>query len=313
MDNSLLSNSYDYKPSLYDYDTGNFNNYNLIDLGLNFIFNDEDIKLKGNFLNEQNEDSYISYGKENTNFNMFNDAYSSKKESLVNEYEFVMKDTLLSNENFVDKYDKKRNDSIVEKIKKQIVCKGIKEYVPKSNSFINAPVSVFANSFFNHNQCVQIQHLLLTKPNEYKSFLPQIFSLFPSFCCDPHGNYLVQQIIPLLSREELIQMTNLVIVYFKEFYFHNYSTRVIQKLIELSNEDMQRLLAPVILSCLAYLCKDHNGIHIVIKTVTYFKSSLFVYDFIVSNIEEIAKDKEGCCLIQKILEKVTNVGYVRKN
>ena len=116
MDNSLLSNSYDYKPSLYDYDTGNFNNYNLIDLGLNFIFNDEDIKLKGNFLNEQNEDSYISYGKENTNFNMFNDAYSSKKESLVNEYEFVMKDTLLSNENFVDKYDKKRNDSIVEKI-----------------------------------------------------------------------------------------------------------------------------------------------------------------------------------------------------
>ena len=197
----------------------------------------------------------------------------------------------------------------MDKIKKQIVCKGIKEYVPKSNPLIN--VSLFMNSTISQHQCVHIQNLLLTKPNEYKSFLPQIFSLFPSSCCDPHGNYLVQQIIPLLSRDELIQMTNLVIVYFKEFYYHNYSTRVIQKLIELSNDDNQRLLSPVLLTHLSYLCKDHNGIHIVIKTVTFFKNSSFVYDYIVSNIEEIAKDKEGCCLIQKILEKVTNNGYVR--
>ncbi len=208
-------------------------------------------------------------------------------------------------------------ESLIEKLKIQVETKGITEYVPKhkveiKSNFFQSPMapSLLVNSTINQQQCLQIQNILLVNPNEYKVYLPQVISLFPTLCCDPHGNYLIQQIIPLLSKEEIIQFTNLLIIYFKDFYFHNYSTRVVQKFIELSREETQKLLLPILITYLSLLCKDHNGIHIIIKTVMFFKDSSFVYDHLIANLEEIATDKEGCCLIQKVLEKTGNKGYV---
>lgn len=175
-------------------------------------------------------------------------------------------------------------NSLLEKVKSQIKSKGIREYIPKS-------------------------HLLdKEKEKEKNKSILYILSNFILVCLDSQGNYIIQSILSeSTNRNDILLITNQIILHFGQLYFHSYATRVIQRLIETASEDILLLLKGVIMSHLSLLCKDHNGIHIVYKYVGHVRSNQFIYEYINSNIVDISLDKEGCCLIQKLLLNKSNL------
>lgn len=175
-------------------------------------------------------------------------------------------------------------NSLLEKVKSQIKTKGIREYIPKS-------------------------HLLdKEKEKEKNKSILYILSNFILVCLDSQGNYIIQSILSeSTNRNDILLITNQIILHFGQLYFHSYATRVIQRLIETASEDILLLLKGVIMSHLSLLCKDHNGIHIVYKYVGHVRSNQFIYEYINSNIVDISLDKEGCCLIQKLLLNKSNL------
>lgn len=173
-------------------------------------------------------------------------------------------------------------NSLLEKVKSKIKTKGIREYIPKSH--------------------------LLDKEKEKERLFLYILSNFILVCLDSQGNYIIQNILSeSTNRNDILLITNQIILHFGQLYFHSYATRVIQKLIETASEDILLLLKGVIMSHLSLLCKDHNGIHIVYKYVAHVRKSQFIYEYINSNIVDISLDKEGCCLIQKLLLNKSNL------
>ena len=170
-------------------------------------------------------------------------------------------------------------------------------------SSINSNTSINPNpTAYDQAKFIQLQALIKSNQINANMLLPQFLNYFMNFCKDPHGNYLAQQIISKVKHNDLFLITNCVIMYFKELYYHSYGTRVIQKMIDLSIEPVLSMLKGIIYENLMLLCKDHNGIHILYKYINTSKDIQFVYNFLYNNITNVSTDKEGCCLIQKILE-----------
>ena len=236
-----------------------------------------------------------------------NDSFKSSNEKIKKNENNII-DNLENN----TKTSLNEND-IIEKMKKQINSNTIKEYIPKAKVEVKHTLldntNVYSNTtnkIIEQGEFIRLQALIKQNLIPVQSLLPQLLNNFIIFCTDPHGNYIVQQILLNVTHDELRLVTNCIIACFKNLYYHNYATRVVQKLIELSKENILIMLKEVIADNLTLLCKDHNGIHIVYKYAFASKDAEFIYNYIYTNIIAICTDKEGCCLIQKLLENKSN-------
>ena len=237
-----------------------------------------------------------------------NDSFKSTKEKTTTNDNNILDSINNTNTNI-----NLNDNDIIEKMKKQINSNTIKEYIPKAKAEVKHTLpditNVYSNStnkIFEQGEFIRLQTIIKQNLIPIQSLLPQLLNNFITFCTDPHGNYLVQQILLNVTHDDLRLITNCIIACFKELYYHNYATRVVQKLIELSQEDILLMLREVIANNLTLLCKDHNGIHIVYKYAFVSQDAQFIYNFIYTNIISICTDKEGCCLIQKLLENKSN-------
>jgi len=82
-----------------------------------------------------------------------------------------------------------------------------------------------------------------------------------------------------------------------------HGTRVVQKLIEVLNgtvliDKFIQIFEP----CVLNLTRDVNGNHVVIKAIIDLKKNDFLFETFVKHHYEIAKDKFGCCVLQKSIE-----------
>lgn len=154
----------------------------------------------------------------------------------------------------------------------------------------------------DQNECRLLQIQLDKDPTLSHKILPQLLHYFVLFCSDPFGNYLVQKILSCLFEEEIDQIVYKILEHFNDLSMHNFGTRVIQKLIEVGEQQHLNNLAPSIRDNLYTLYRNQNGIHVILKFMTKCKNTQFIFDFIHSNISLVSKNKDGCCLIQKILE-----------
>lgn len=162
----------------------------------------------------------------------------------------------------------------------------------------------------DQNECRSLQVQLEKDPSISRKILPQVLQYFIILCNDPFGNYLVQRVIEFLNEEELEAVVTIAIENFNDIILNNCGTRVVQKLIEVANQSqLNRLSVPLKYSMLS-LYKNQNGIHIITKYVSKSKNANFVFDFLYSNIVVVSKNKDSCCMIQKILENSTSVKKV---
>lgn len=154
----------------------------------------------------------------------------------------------------------------------------------------------------DQNECRNLQIQLEKDPSMSHRILPQLLQYFVVFCSDPFGNYLVQKVLEYLYDEEFDHVIAIIIENFNEMSLHNFGTRVIQKFIEIGNPVQVSKLSVPIKDNMFNLYKSQNGIHVITKFVSKCRNSQFIFEFIYNNITSVSKNKEGCCMIQKILE-----------
>ena len=116
---------------------------------------------------------------------------------------------------------------------------------------------------------------------------------------DPFGNYLIQKMIEKLNKDNLNELIKIVNENFLVLAKNPQGTRVIQKLFEFS--PCEEFGDKMLISTLDLL-KDNNGYHIVLKYTSSNEKSAQIGKIIEKNIIDIAKNKFGCCAIQKYLQ-----------
>lgn len=164
------------------------------------------------------------------------------------------------------------------------------------------PYLSIINIIRDQHECRNLQIQLERDPSIAHRILPQILQHFVIFCCDPFGNYLIQKVIECLNDDGLNSVIEMALENFQNLSLHNFGTRVIQRLIEIVNQIQIGKFTLPMTESIQSLYKNPNGIHVISKYVNKGINIQFVYDFIYSNIRSVSTNKDGCCLIQKILE-----------
>jgi hypothetical protein len=87
-----------------------------------------------------------------------------------------------------------------------------------------------------------------------------------------------------------------------------YGTRVIQKILVSKIPEIQKITCNYIKYYVLELFMNPNSIHIIGKIVSDLPQySSFIYECILNNMIKISVDKNGCYIIQKCMEKSTDI------
>lgn len=139
---------------------------------------------------------------------------------------------------------------------------------------------------------------------------------------DPFGNYLFQKILEKITPEERITLLENVNTRLVNASLNLHGTRSVQKIVELcavdevvmseakvSNPGKPKSTAAEILTqslapAAARLCIDSHGNHVIQRILLKlpYHYSQFVFDAVASSVEDVARHRHGCCVIQRCLD-----------
>ena len=147
-----------------------------------------------------------------------------------------------------------------------------------------------------------------------KEFIyPIILQHLNEVIIDKFGNYLIQKFIDYLTQKELSEFLNNIKDNFVEIGLNQYGTRVIQKLITVIKNsgdeytvNNYKTFISLIIPNVVKFSFDLNSCHIIqeIMTSKTFENK-FLYEIYKKNIVEISNDKNGCCFLQKCIDKLS--------
>lgn len=125
-------------------------------------------------------------------------------------------------------------------------------------------------------------------------------------CCDTYGNYVVQKLIPLLSDSQICRFVKILEPGFTSVAITVPGSCVLACLIdECRKRSLESNLIPLFNSNLVLLVQSQHGSHVLQTLVGCFDQEHLreLFQFIQRNFLAVAKDRYGCCLIKKIVEK----------
>lgn len=156
-----------------------------------------------------------------------------------------------------------------------------------------------------------LKSVIESSPQDIKKILPYLISNFVLLCYDPFSNYIIQRTLVLCDQGDFEKLVDELIQNFKNICVHKNGTRIIQNLlVEETHEYCLERLEKCIISNMDLLCKDYNGIHIVVKYITLQReSSQNIFNYILDNLENLGKDSQGCCMIQKIISLTSDISH----
>ena len=159
--------------------------------------------------------------------------------------------------------------------------------------------------------CRKLQNKLYSNRDYANSYLyPLLKCRMLELINDHIGNYLYQQFLDVLNKENLRDLIKYIFCNFNSIAFSPNGTRIVQKLIDnisQTNNDLfifvYELLHSQLKNNIAFISTDENANHIVQKFLICIKSPYtnFIYDEIINNFVQISTTKYGCCVVQKCL------------
>ncbi|KDO54470.1 hypothetical protein CISIN_1g004281mg [Citrus sinensis] len=119
---------------------------------------------------------------------------------------------------------------------------------------------------------------------------------------DPFGNYLVQKLLEVCNEDQRMQILQAITR--KAGDLVRISTRAVQKVIEtLKSPEQFSLVVSSLKPGIVTLIKNMNGNHVAQRCLLYLlpEYSKFLFQATTNNCVELATDRHGCCVIQKCL------------
>lgn len=163
----------------------------------------------------------------------------------------------------------------------------------------------------DQNGCRKLQKLI---DDDVSKNMPIIFNATyknsTSLMMDPFGNYLIQKLMVHASPSQLSLIIIDISSSIDSIATNLHGTRALQKLIGcLTSENHHDLISRAIEPVVVPLVHDMNGNHVIQKLIShYFDEDLdFLVELVITHLLEISTHKHGCCVLQKLLNKCSNI------
>ena len=158
----------------------------------------------------------------------------------------------------------------------------------------------------DQNGCRCLQKMLESEPEMGNEIFDSLEKDLLTLSCGSFGNYLIQKLLSVIDPSRLNRFVDIILPFFVQISVSAHGTRVIQKLIDSiqNNCDLILKLNLVITQKLLELTTDPNSSHVIQKYVSVVKYPLNnpIYETISKNFLIIAKNKYGCCMMQRSIE-----------
>lgn len=192
-------------------------------------------------------------------------------------------------------------------INNSVIGLGSIPYQPKS---VNVRMTQLTNLLQTSKEqagCRMLQKHI-EESSEFANFVlyPQIKSHIVEISLDQFGNYLVQKLLEKLIPDHIHELSKIMIGSFKIIASSQFGTRVMQKLIEyIEINESRQLMIHALNADLVELANHSQANHVVSKILTKFPPEDIapLNEIFIENLETIVKDKYGCCVIQKLIER----------
>ena len=160
------------------------------------------------------------------------------------------------------------------------------------------------------NGCRLIQKRIENEPELGNDIFDSLEKDLLTLSCGSFGNYLLQKLLTVIDFERISRFVDIVTPFFVKVSVSPHGTRVIQKLLDIIKSDINLVnkITMAINNNLLEISMDANSNHIIQKYITVipFPLNVPIYENIMNNFLLIAKDKYGCCMMQKCIECGTN-------
>jgi hypothetical protein len=164
----------------------------------------------------------------------------------------------------------------------------------------------FPKGKFTQRECRRLQMRLEGSSGEqFNLIFDYIIGNFSEYSQDQFGNYLCQKLYEMCSNNQksklLLQIESEIFAISENIY----GTRVMQKIIILSNElTLKRYLAKTLQPHAVKMSMSQNSCHVIHKClVSWEKEEIeFLFECIKDNCRQICINRWGCCLYQRCMD-----------
>lgn len=129
-------------------------------------------------------------------------------------------------------------------------------------------------------------------------------------CKDTYGNYVIQKLLPLLSNSQICYFIQSISSGFISIAVSVPGSCVLGCLIEeCAKRELESQLMPLFNSNLVLLAQSQHGSHVLQVLIRKFpkRHLTLLFEFVQRNFLNLAKDRYGCCLIKKVVEKDSSI------
>ena len=298
----------------------------------NYINKNEDININNNIINNNFNQKFNNKNSFPTIYINNQNQYINNKSNIINEKNYnniknqiIKNQSLISFQNNINNSNFKNNNFPNQNTQKlQINNTNINNNISNKSNNKSKRIINISNLYKLENSEIIKQSYNLAKDQIGCRFLqkkieqdtqlslnlmyPIILEHILETITDQFGNYLIQKFFEYLTPKELNNFLNLITSSFSNIGINQFGTRVIQKLIDYINnneKDLYDNFVNLIKPNIILFSNDINGYHIIQKILlTKNFNNNFCYEKIEKCIEQIANHKNGCCFLQKFIDKI---------
>ena len=300
----------------YNFNQNIYNNFNIPHI--NFIYNIGTNGMNNNFMNNNinnpNINNPININNYNNNYINANknmipniENYSNNINGYINNYNYMNQDydALNNNINYFGNNNNKKQKNKNKNPQKEI------NYLNMNLKEITNKLELLATK---KHGCKFLENYLKISKNRSdiinNEFYPKLYWIkLYELSNDLFGNYFIQTLIPELDSNNLISFTNIIVSNLLNLCLNPHGTRVVQILINNIKDNKYNLLLlfkNALSKIMDKLIDNLNGSFVIMHYAATIKDNEVIYDFLNSNIVEIATNSYSCSALQKLIDLGTN-------
>ena len=300
----------------YNFNQNIYNNFNIPHI--NFIYNIGTNGMNNNFMNNNinnpNINNPININNYNNNYINANknmipniENYSNNINGYINNYNYMNQDydALNNNINYFGNNNNKKQKNKNKNPQKEI------NYLNMNLKEITNKLELLATK---KHGCKFLENYLKESKNRSaiinNEFYPKLYWIkLYELSNDLFGNYFIQTLIPELDSNNLISFTNIIVSNLLNLCLNPHGTRVVQILINNIKDNKYNLLLlfkNALSKIMDKLIDNLNGSFVIMHYAATIKDNEMIYDFLNSNIVEIATNSYSCSALQKLIDLGTN-------